>query len=172
MDSTQSKFSITSKRSRSIRRTSSRHRVGNCSLSTVSKVRLLEFRELWNRAAPSGPELKREIIETFETDLVESFGQTEALSTRLPPDRTIDKAESVGRPALNLEMKVVDSDGSRVPRGEIGRAGYKGPSVFAGYHGMPEKTAEVFDEDGWFISDDLIRRDEEGSCTSSAVRTI
>jgi|AntDeeMetagen192_2_1112575.scaffolds.fasta_scaffold00531_5 acyl-CoA synthetase (AMP-forming)/AMP-acid ligase II len=120
------------------------------------------FESYGTGAAPSGPELKREIIETFETDLVESFGQTEALSTRLPPDRTIDKAESVGRPALNLEMKVVDSDGSRVPRGEIGRAGYKGPSVFAGYHGMPEKTAEVFDEDGWFISDDLIRRDEEG----------
>ncbi|APX97186.1 class I adenylate-forming enzyme family protein [Natronorubrum daqingense] len=112
-------------------------------------------------AAPSGAELKRDVMKTFGTDLVESFGQTEALATRLPPERTIEKADSVGRPSLNLEMKVVDDDGNRLPPGEVGRAAYSGPTVFDGYHNMPEKTDEVFD-DGWFVSDDRIERDEEG----------
>lgn len=119
------------------------------------------FKNYGTGAAPSGAELKREIMETFDVDLAESFGQTEALATRLPPDRTLEKADSVGRPALSLQMKVVDEDGNRLPRGEIGRAAYKGPSVFDGYHNMPEKTDEVFDGD-WFVSDDLIKRDEEG----------
>jgi acyl-CoA synthetase (AMP-forming)/AMP-acid ligase II len=112
-------------------------------------------------AAPSGEELKREIIETLDCDLVESFGQTEALSTRLPTERTLDKPDSVGRPTLNLEMAVLDEDGEELPPGEVGFAAYRGPTVFKRYHNMPEKTDEVF-QNGWFVSEDLIRRDEEG----------
>ena len=132
------------------------------SVDGVEDYDLSAFERYGTGAAPSGAELKREIMRTFDTDLVESFGQTEALATRLPPERTLEKADSVGRPALSLRMKVVDEDGNRVPRGEIGRAAYKGPTVFDGYHNMPEKTDDVFDEDGWFVSDDLIKRDEEG----------
>ncbi|WP_226482711.1 class I adenylate-forming enzyme family protein [Natrinema amylolyticum] len=132
------------------------------SVDDVADYDLSAFESYGTGAAPSSADLKREIIETFDTDLVESFGQTEAMATRLPPERTLEKADSVGRPSLNLEMKVVDDAGNRLPRGEIGRAAYKGPSVFDGYHNMPEKTDDVYDEDGWFVSDDLIKRDEEG----------
>jgi len=112
-------------------------------------------------AAPSGEELKREIIETLGCDLVESFGQTEALATRLPAERTLENPDSVGRPTLNLEMRVLDDDGNALDPGEVGYAAYRGPTVFRGYHNMPEKTEAVFRGE-WFVSDDLIRRDEEG----------
>ncbi|THE64032.1 long-chain fatty acid--CoA ligase [Salinadaptatus halalkaliphilus] len=131
------------------------------SVEGVEEYDLSALESYGTGAAPSGAELKREIMDTFDTNLVESFGQTEALATRLPPEQTLEKADSVGRPALSLQMKVVDEDGNRLPSGEVGRAAYKGPTVFDGYHNMPEKTDEVFD-DGWFVSDDLIKRDDEG----------
>jgi len=116
-------------------------------------------------AAPAGRELKRTIQERFGVDLSEAFGQTEMspTTTTLHPSKVIEKSDSVGRPLLNVMVKVVDPDtGAEVEQGEIGRICYKGPTQFEGYHGMPEKTAEVIDEEGWFHSGDLVRQDEEG----------
>jgi fatty-acyl-CoA synthase len=112
-------------------------------------------------AAPVGAALKRETIERFDCDVIETFGQTEALCLHLLPEDAIEKADSVGEPMLNLGAKVVGEDGEELPPGEIGRIAYHGPTVFDRYHGMPEKTDAVF-EDGWFVSDDLVRRDEDG----------
>ena len=114
-------------------------------------------------AAPVGAELKQETIDRFDCTVTESFGQTEALALLLPPEKVIEKAESVGRPTLNLETKVVDPDTwEELPAGEVGLIAYKGPAVIERYHNLPEKTAEVFDDEGWFVSGDLVRRDEDG----------
>ncbi|MFC5973502.1 class I adenylate-forming enzyme family protein [Halomarina salina] len=112
-------------------------------------------------AAPVGAALKRETMDRFDCDVIETFGQTEALCLHLLPDDAIEKADSVGESMLNLGAKVVDEGGEELPPGEVGRIAYRGPTVFDRYHGMPEKTAEVFD-DGWFVSDDLVHRDEDG----------
>lgn len=116
-------------------------------------------------AAPAGRELKRTIQERFGADLSEAFGQTEMSPTTatLQPSQVIEKSESVGRPLLNVMVKVVDPDtGDEVDQGAIGRICYKGPTRFEGYHNMPEKTETVIDDDGWFHSGDLVRLDEDG----------
>jgi malonyl-CoA/methylmalonyl-CoA synthetase len=41
----------------------------------------------------------------------------------------------------------------------------KGPNVFKGYWGMPEKTAEDFTADGYFITGDVATLDDEGRVT-------
>ena len=38
------------------------------------------------------------------------------------------------------------------PRGEIC---FSGPTIFGGYYKRPDKTAEAFDEEGWFMSGDV-----------------
>lgn len=112
-------------------------------------------------AAPVGAELKRETMEQFGCDVIETFGQTEALVLHLRPEFAVERAESVGEPLSSLGAKVVDDDGNELPPGEVGRIAYRGPTVFGRYHNLPEKTAAVFD-DGWFVSDDLVRRDDDG----------
>jgi len=116
-------------------------------------------------AAPSGRELKKTIQERFGADIMDAFGQTEMspTTTTLTPADALEKPETVGKPLLNVMAKVVDPEtGEEVEPGEIGRVCYKGPTVMQGYYGMPEKTAEVIDEDGWFHSGDLVRMDAEG----------
>ncbi|MEV5003400.1 AMP-binding protein [Nocardioides sp. LML1-1-1.1] len=55
----------------------------------------------------------------------------------------------------------VPLDGVAVALGEGGRVRIAGPTLFAGYDGAPELTAEVL-VDGWFLTSDAGRLDEDG----------
>ncbi|THE64045.1 long-chain fatty acid--CoA ligase [Salinadaptatus halalkaliphilus] len=126
---------------------------------------LSAFEEFGIGAAPSGKELKATISAAFDAELQEAFGQTEMspVTTLLQPSQALDHADTVGKPVINVLFKVIDPDThEEVEPGEIGQVCYRGPTMFNGYYGMPEKTDEVFDEDGFFISGDLVRQDEDG----------
>jgi acyl-CoA synthetase (AMP-forming)/AMP-acid ligase II len=115
-------------------------------------------------AAPADRELKETIVDRFDCDLREVFGQTELSPTTvmLSPDDVLEKPDAVGRPLQNVLVRVEDPEtGEPVDVGEIGRICYKGPTVFRRYHDLPEKNDAVF-EDGWFKSGDLVRIDEDG----------
>ena len=49
-----------------------------------------------------------------------------------------------------------------MPDGEVGLIEVRGPNVFKGYWQMPEKTREELRENGFFITGDLGRIDEDG----------
>ena len=49
--------------------------------------------------------------------------------------------------------------------GEIGALEIKGPNVFRGYWRNPDATKSTFREDGYFITGDVARIDEEGVVT-------
>jgi acyl-CoA synthetase (AMP-forming)/AMP-acid ligase II len=82
-------------------------------------------------------------------------------TTTLKPRDAIRKEGSVGRPLINVEVRVVDYNMKDLPVGEVGEIVYRGPNMFKGYYSNPEQTAEAF-EGGWFHSGDLVRQDEEG----------
>ena len=60
-------------------------------------------------------------------------------------------------------MRIADLEsGAPAQAGEIGVIEVKGPNVFAGYWRMPEKTAQEFRADGYFITGDLAHVDDDG----------
>lgn len=109
-------------------------------------------------------ELKKRILKHFSNAaLLDTFGQTETTSsaTLLRGEDTLRKTTSVGKPTINVEVRVVDEEMNDVPVGEVGEIVYRGPTVMKEYYKNPEATAEAF-KGGWFHSGDLVRMDDEG----------
>jgi malonyl-CoA/methylmalonyl-CoA synthetase len=95
--------------------------------------------------------------------IVERYGMTETLmitSVRHDGER---RAGYVGLPLPAVELKLVDDDGTEVPRDDatIGAVVVRGPSLFDGYLNEPEATAEAV-RDGWFDTGDLGTRAPDG----------
>lgn len=70
---------------------------------------------------------------------------------------------TVGKPAPEFEMKLVDKNRQVVAPGEVGEIAYRGTSVIKEYFKLPEATAAAFDKEGWFYSGDLGLIDEDGN---------
>jgi acyl-CoA synthetase (AMP-forming)/AMP-acid ligase II len=135
-----------------------------CSLPEVAAVDTsLLRRALWgaSQAPPSTLEL---LTSTFPSvGIVNAFGQTEMSSNTcfLKADDAVRKMGSVGLPAVNVEVRIVDPEGKEVPPGQVGEIVYRGPTVMAGYFNNDKATAQAF-VGGWFHSGDLVRQDDEG----------
>jgi crotonobetaine/carnitine-CoA ligase len=79
-----------------------------------------------------------------------------------------DRAGSMGRPASEYEVAVVDDDGAPVEPGASGTLhvrGRRGISLFQEYLHDAEATARAFTGDGWFVTGDRVRLDPEGTLT-------
>jgi fatty-acyl-CoA synthase len=94
----------------------------------------------------------------------QGYGMTETSpgATSLSPEKTREKQGSVGLPHFFTDVRIADEHGDVVPRGTVGEIEVAGPNVFLGYHGLPEATAQVFTDDGWYRSGDLGYLDEDG----------
>lgn len=95
--------------------------------------------------------------------LFDVFGQTEMSPATciMKPADADRKTASVGKPVVNVEVRVVDDRGRDVPRGEAGEIIYRGPTVMKEYYRKPAETAETL-RNGWFHSGDVVRQDDEG----------
>lgn len=93
----------------------------------------------------------------------ESYGMTEAgCITYMPVDDAhMVGSGSCGIPAPWREVKIAGDDGTPVKRGEIGELWVRGPGMMLGYYKKPEANAESL-RDGWFLTGDLLREDENG----------
>ncbi|MEO3414441.1 malonyl-CoA synthase [Roseovarius sp. CAU 1744] len=95
--------------------------------------------------------------------ILERYGMTETNMNTSNPYDGERRAGTVGLPLPGIEVKITDpNDGSELPQGEIGEIEVRGPNVFKGYWQMPEKTAAELRENGFFITGDLGRIDEDG----------
>jgi fatty-acyl-CoA synthase len=94
------------------------------------------------------------------------YGQTEIapVATVLKPQDQIRKAGSAGRPALNVETRVVDDDMNDVSPGIVGEIVHRSPQLLSGYYHDEQKSREAF-KGGWFHSGDLGLLDDEGYLT-------
>ena len=98
--------------------------------------------------------------------ILERYGMTETNMNTSNPYDGDRRAGTVGLPLPGVELKVTDPDsGASLPTGEIGQIEVRGSNVFQGYWQMPEKTAAELRADGFFITGDLGRIDEDGYVT-------
>ena len=95
--------------------------------------------------------------------VLERYGMTETTIITSNPYDGERRAGTVGFALPGVDVRICDMDsGEIVPSGEIGVIEVKGPNVFRGYWRMPEKTAQEFRSDGFFITGDLARVDADG----------
>lgn len=84
---------------------------------------------------------------------------TTMCTTKDPAERSVN---SDGRALAGAEVRIVDSEGREVPRGEEGDISYRGPSHMIEYFRNEQETAALFTPDGFSRSGDLGRMDAEG----------
>lgn len=117
-------------------------------------------------SAPLLAETHREFEAKTGQRILERYGMTETTMNSSNPYRGERRAGTVGFPLPNIELRVVHPDsGAPLPNGEIGNLEVRGPNVFKGYWRMPEKTAEEFRDDGFFITGDIAKFDLDGYLT-------
>lgn len=87
--------------------------------------------------------------------ILERYGMSEAAIITTNPLEGARVAGSVGFPLPGVSLRIGGGE-------ETGVIEIKGPSVFSGYWRMPEKTAEEFTSDGFFITGDVGRLDADG----------
>ncbi len=94
--------------------------------------------------------------------VLQTYGLTESTSqvATLAPEDALRKLGSAGLPLPGTTVRV-EVDGRTAEAGEVGEILVAGATVFAGYLGRPEATAEAL-RDGWLHTGDLGTLDEEG----------
>jgi len=106
-------------------------------------------------SAPLSDSLFRRFEQATGFRILERYGMTETgMIASNPVDPACRKPRSVGFPLPEVRVRIVGSDGADAPPGSVGEVWLRGPNVFLGYRGMPQKTREAF-VDGWFRSGDL-----------------
>jgi malonyl-CoA/methylmalonyl-CoA synthetase len=105
-------------------------------------------------SAPLQAETHREFAAHTGHAILERYGMTE---TGMIASNPLDGERIAGTVGFALPDVSV-----RISEAEAGIIQVSGPNVFAGYWRSPEKTAESFTEDGYFITGDVATMDEDG----------
>ncbi len=122
-------------------------------------------------ASPMPLALLKEAMDKLGCKFTQGYGMTEAsplLTALHSDDHRLDNADqrfapvkSAGKPAVGVEVRVVDFDDRELPPGEVGEIVARGPNVMKGYWNRPDINAEVL-RGGWLHTGDLGAFDEEG----------
>jgi len=140
----------------------------------VSDYDFSSLRQILSGGAPIAPELVKSIMNTLGCDYVQTYGMTETSPyltfsilkdhlKALPPEAQLKYKSKTGRPAIGVNLKVVDEQGMPIAADEqqVGEIWVQGDTVTSGYWNQPEETARAFCE-GWLRTGDLATLDSEG----------
>ncbi len=128
-----------------------------------TRDRVQHMRLFISGSAPLLSETHIQFEERTGHRILERYGMTETNMNTSNPYEGERRAGTVGFPLPGVELKITDPDtGNTLPDGEIGQIEVRGPNVFKGYWQMPEKTADELRKDGFFITGDLGKIDEDG----------
>ena len=123
-----------------------------------------KLRLLASGGAALDPELAAK-LEALGWQVAIGYGLTETspLLTINLPGRS--RRDAVGKPFPGVEIQVdpkgLDKE-EQINGHDVGEVLARGANVFAGYRNLPDKTAEVFTNDGWFRTGDMGYLDDDG----------
>jgi acyl-CoA synthetase (AMP-forming)/AMP-acid ligase II len=127
---------------------------------------LSSLRQCFSGGAPVPMAIARRWEETTGHKLIEGYGLSETTApTHInPPHRP--KYGTVGVPLPLTQARIVDPNdpATELEIGKSGEIAVRGPQVMKGYWRNPEATRGAF-HDGWFLTGDIGRIDEEGYFT-------
>lgn len=140
-----------------------------------AKHELSSLREILYGASPMPLEVLKSAMAAFKCDFIQGYGMTEAapLVSILSADEHRSALEgerperlgSAGRPIPGVEVRVVGEGGQDAAAGQVGEVWIRGPNVMKGYWQLPEETAQVLDENGWYHSRDMGQLGAQGYLT-------
>ncbi len=97
--------------------------------------------------------------------LITGYGSTEVCGfiTYTGADASQQQlTRSAGKIAHPFELKIVDEEGHELPDGEVGEILVRGAFMFREYLNKPQETAKVLDGEGWYATNDMAWKDEQG----------
>lgn len=141
-------------------------------------LNLSSLRAIGSGGGPLAPDTMAGFKERYGVDILNLFGSTEGGSLISGPGDVPDPRTRAtcfprwGVPGLTwasrlsqrVRTRLVDvTSGEEVTApGHPGELRFRGPGVFAGYHGDPGASAQAFDEQGYYRSGDLFEIAGEG----------
>jgi acyl-CoA synthetase (AMP-forming)/AMP-acid ligase II len=143
----------------------------------IDQYDLSSIRVVTYGAAPITLDIIRKAVARFPgASFINAFGQTESASTitqlrsedtRLSADDVKDDAKlkrltSIGKPLSDIEMKVIDEQGSILGANEPGELLAKGPRIMSGYWDAEDQENSPIDAEGWLHTGDVGYYDEDG----------
>ena len=102
-------------------------------------------------AAPINPDILK-FFHKFGIPIYEGYGMTETTAGATLGHGKANRIGSVGKPFSGTELKIADD-------GEIL---FRGRHIMKGYFGNEEATAETMTDDGWLMSGDIGKIDDDG----------
>lgn len=97
--------------------------------------------------------------------MITGYGSTELcgfVTYTLPDDELDLLSRCAGKVVPPYEMKIVDEERNTLPLGQVGEVAFRGPVIMKGYLNNLAATRAVFDEDGWYYTNDVGYMDEKG----------
>ncbi len=107
-------------------------------------------------------EILHRFADRFGCPILEGYGLSETSPVACFNHANARKPGSIGTPVRGVEMRIVDEAGTPVPAGEVGEIAIRGHNVMKGYWRNPEATDTAVTADGWFLTGDVGRCDDDG----------
>ncbi|MEA5516844.1 long-chain fatty acid--CoA ligase [Nodularia sp. UHCC 0506] len=127
----------------------------------ITAYDMTSIRYYFAAAAPMPLEITQQWQKKYGLVIHEGYGLTEASPCTSYNHDLKYKLGSIGSPIDNVEMKIINSDGTEAEVNQLGEIIVRGPNVMLGYWNNPDETAKVI-KNGWLYTGDIGRIDEEG----------
>ena len=121
-------------------------------------------------ASPIAESTLREAMQVFGGGFIQAFGMTECtsvLTILTEEDHAVALAGNVhlllscGRPIVGTDVRIVRTDGTEAPAGQLGEIHARGPQLMKGYWNLPDATSDAL-AGGWMHTGDVGYLDEAG----------